>query len=67
MTVVFLHGAAGSRATYSWLPSELAGHEVVRIAGAGHSIHDERAHRDEYVSHVATFDLARTSTLIERT
>src|SRR4051794_7611893 len=30
MTVVFLHGVAGSRATYGWLPASLAGHEVVR-------------------------------------
>ena len=29
------------------------GVEVVRLAGAGHSIHDERAHRDEYARHLA--------------
>ncbi len=29
--------------------------EVVRLAGASHSIHDERAHRDEYARHLATF------------
>ena len=36
MTVVFLHGVAGSRATYGWLPSSLAGHEVVRPDFRGH-------------------------------
>jgi pimeloyl-ACP methyl ester carboxylesterase len=28
---------------------------VARIAGAGHSIHDERAHRNTYLAHVETF------------
>jgi pimeloyl-ACP methyl ester carboxylesterase len=32
--------------------------EVVRVAGAGHGIHDERRHRDAYVAHLAAF-LAR--------
>ena len=32
--------------------------EVVRLAGAGHGIHDERRHRDAYVEHLAGF-LAR--------
>jgi pimeloyl-ACP methyl ester carboxylesterase len=36
VTVVFLHGVAGSRATYGWLPSSLAGHEVVRPDFRGH-------------------------------
>ncbi|HEX6022972.1 MAG TPA: alpha/beta hydrolase [Solirubrobacter sp.] len=29
--------------------------EVVRLAGASHSIHDERAHRDEYARRLAAF------------
>jgi pimeloyl-ACP methyl ester carboxylesterase len=29
--------------------------EVVRLAGAGHSIHDERAHRDAYLESVTEF------------
>jgi pimeloyl-ACP methyl ester carboxylesterase len=36
VTVVFLHGVAGSRATYGWLPSSLAGNEVVRPDFRGH-------------------------------
>jgi pimeloyl-ACP methyl ester carboxylesterase len=36
VTVLFLHGAAGSSATYGWLPSSLAGHEVVRPDFRGH-------------------------------
>ncbi len=36
MTVLFLHGVAGSRATYDWLPSTIAGHEVVRPDFRGH-------------------------------
>ena len=36
MTVVFLHGVAGSRATYAWLGSEVAGHAVVRPDFRGH-------------------------------
>jgi pimeloyl-ACP methyl ester carboxylesterase len=32
--------------------------EVVRVAGAGHGIHDELRHRDAYVEHLAAF-LAR--------
>jgi pimeloyl-ACP methyl ester carboxylesterase len=36
MTVVFLHGVAGSRRTYDWLPSTLAGHELVRPDFRGH-------------------------------
>ena len=36
MTVVFLHGVAGSRATYAWLPPTIAGHEVVRPDFRGH-------------------------------
>jgi pimeloyl-ACP methyl ester carboxylesterase len=35
---------------------------VVRVAGAGHSIHDERAHRDTYFAAVEAFVAARTST-----
>jgi pimeloyl-ACP methyl ester carboxylesterase len=29
--------------------------EIVRVSGAGHSIHQERAHRAEYVRHLAAF------------
>jgi alpha-beta hydrolase superfamily lysophospholipase len=29
--------------------------EVVRLAGASHSIHDERAHRDEYARRLDAF------------
>jgi pimeloyl-ACP methyl ester carboxylesterase len=36
VTVVFLHGVAGSRATYGWLPGSVAGHEVVRPDFRGH-------------------------------
>jgi pimeloyl-ACP methyl ester carboxylesterase len=36
VTVVFLHGVAGSRATYGWLPEAVAGHEVVRPDFRGH-------------------------------
>ncbi|HWK26849.1 MAG TPA: alpha/beta fold hydrolase [Solirubrobacter sp.] len=36
MTVVFLHGLAGSRMTYAWLPDVVAGHEVVRPDLRGH-------------------------------
>ena len=36
MTVVFLHGVAGSRATYDWLPDTVAGHRVVRPDFRGH-------------------------------
>jgi pimeloyl-ACP methyl ester carboxylesterase len=35
---------------------------VTRVAGAGHSIHDERAHRDTYLARVEAFVAARTST-----
>ncbi|WP_169542130.1 alpha/beta fold hydrolase [Solirubrobacter soli] len=34
--VVFLHGVAGSRRTYDWLPAAVAGHEVVRLDFRGH-------------------------------
>jgi pimeloyl-ACP methyl ester carboxylesterase len=34
--VVFLHGVAGSRRTYDWLPATVAGHEVVRPDFRGH-------------------------------
>jgi pimeloyl-ACP methyl ester carboxylesterase len=36
VTVLFLHGVAGSRRTYDWLPSSVAGHEVVRPDFRGH-------------------------------
>jgi pimeloyl-ACP methyl ester carboxylesterase len=36
VTVVFLHGVAGSRATYGWLPSSLDGHDVARPDFRGH-------------------------------
>ena len=36
--------------------------EVITTPGAGHSIHDERAHRDAYLAHVTAFLTARTST-----
>lgn len=36
MTIVFLHGLAGSRETYGWLPASLAGHDVVRLDFRGH-------------------------------
>jgi pimeloyl-ACP methyl ester carboxylesterase len=36
VTVVFLHGVAGSRGTYGWLPSSLAGHELLRPDFRGH-------------------------------
>jgi len=36
VTVVFLHGLAGSRATYDWLPATVAGHSVVRPDFRGH-------------------------------
>src|SRR4051812_33287744 len=34
--VIFLHGVAGSRRTYGWLPPSVAGHEVVRPDFRGH-------------------------------
>jgi pimeloyl-ACP methyl ester carboxylesterase len=34
--VVFLHGVAGSRETYSWLPESVAGHRVIRPDFRGH-------------------------------
>jgi pimeloyl-ACP methyl ester carboxylesterase len=34
--VVFLHGVAGSRETYSWLPQSVAGHRVIRPDFRGH-------------------------------
>jgi pimeloyl-ACP methyl ester carboxylesterase len=36
VTVVFLHGVAGSRATYAWLGDSVAGHEIVRPDFRGH-------------------------------
>ena len=36
MTVLFLHGVAGSRATYAWLGDSIAGHEIVRPDFRGH-------------------------------
>jgi pimeloyl-ACP methyl ester carboxylesterase len=36
VTVVFLHGVAGSRRTYDWLPETVAGHGVVRPDFRGH-------------------------------
>jgi pimeloyl-ACP methyl ester carboxylesterase len=34
--VIFLHGVAGSRETYSWLPASVAGHRVIRPDFRGH-------------------------------
>ena len=34
--MVFLHGVAGSRATYRWLPESVAGHRVIRPDFRGH-------------------------------
>ena len=34
--MVFLHGVAASRATYSWLPESVAGHRVIRPDFRGH-------------------------------
>ena len=36
LAVVFLHGVAGSRATYSWLPASVAGHRVITPDFRGH-------------------------------
>jgi pimeloyl-ACP methyl ester carboxylesterase len=36
MTVLFLHGVAGSCRTYDWLPPTVAGHDVVRPDFRGH-------------------------------
>ena len=36
MTVLFLHGVAGSRRTYDWLPDAIAGQDVVRVDFRGH-------------------------------
>jgi pimeloyl-ACP methyl ester carboxylesterase len=36
VTVLFLHGVAGSRRTYDWLPDTIAGHPVVRVDFRGH-------------------------------
>jgi pimeloyl-ACP methyl ester carboxylesterase len=36
VTVLFLHGVAGSRATYAWLGDSVAGHEIVRPDFRGH-------------------------------
>jgi pimeloyl-ACP methyl ester carboxylesterase len=36
VTAIFLHGVAGSRATYGWLPGSLGGHRVVRPDFRGH-------------------------------
>jgi pimeloyl-ACP methyl ester carboxylesterase len=36
VTVLFLHGVAGSRVTYDWLPPTVAGHDVVRVDFRGH-------------------------------
>lgn len=36
MTVLFLHGVAGSRRTYDWLPDTIAGQAVVRVDFRGH-------------------------------
>jgi pimeloyl-ACP methyl ester carboxylesterase len=48
-------GAAFPSADEARLASSHPDVEVVRMAGAGHSIHDERAHRDAYLSHVVSF------------
>ena len=34
--VVFLHGVAGSRLTYNWVPESVAGHRVIRPDFRGH-------------------------------
>ena len=52
--------AAGSEPAFCELNEERLGSthprvQVVRVAGAGHSIHDERAFRDEYFSRVEAF------------
>ncbi|MDA0167172.1 alpha/beta hydrolase [Solirubrobacter ginsenosidimutans] len=36
MTVLFLHGVAGSRRTYDWLPDAIAGQAVMRVDFRGH-------------------------------
>jgi pimeloyl-ACP methyl ester carboxylesterase len=36
VTVLFLHGVAGSRRTYDWLPAAIAGQDVVRVDFRGH-------------------------------
>jgi pimeloyl-ACP methyl ester carboxylesterase len=34
--VLFLHGVAGSRVTYDWLPPAIGGHDVTRVDFRGH-------------------------------
>jgi pimeloyl-ACP methyl ester carboxylesterase len=36
VTILFLHGVAGSRVTYDWVPPTIAGHDVVRVDFRGH-------------------------------
>jgi pimeloyl-ACP methyl ester carboxylesterase len=60
ITVPMLILAAGVQPTFKLEHEErlAATHpdvEVVRVAGAGHGIHDEIAHRDAYVEHLSTF------------
>ena len=48
-------GAAFGSRHESRLAASHSGVAVRRVAGATHSIHDERANRDEYLSHVRAF------------
>jgi pimeloyl-ACP methyl ester carboxylesterase len=53
--VVFLHGVAGSRETYSWLPESVAGHRVIRpnFRGHGAAVRTPGAYRiSDYVADV---------------
>jgi pimeloyl-ACP methyl ester carboxylesterase len=36
VTILFLHGVAGSRVTYDWLPPTVAGHDIMRVDVRGH-------------------------------
>src|SRR3954470_3498290 len=36
VTVLFLHGVAGSRRTYDWLPAAMSGHDLLRVDFRGH-------------------------------
>jgi pimeloyl-ACP methyl ester carboxylesterase len=60
VTVVFLHGVAGSRATYSWLPEAVAGHEVVRPDFRGHGL-AERTPGSYLIAHYAADAVAALS------
>ena len=48
-------GAAFAIAPRGRLAASHPAVEVVRLAGAGHSIHDERAHRAAYLERVTAF------------